>query len=379
MQLMSAERVTGLDPVFGPMGIEAGKAIWSEESLSMREKAILLMTADLCVPELGLPFELHVSMALGQAGMSAEELRELLRHIAPDAGFNIVAMGFERLTEVAARLGKNSRSTSGRAKAGSRIYDEATLSALAKLDAKFARDVDRISRELWSRPGLSMRERSLATFAVDVVGGTLGAPFAAHVRLCRAAGLAIDELHAALRALAEFSIPKAWEALAALHALPPAMPEINQKGAAMNEKSADHVTTRSKVEVAKYLREVLDQAGDSPMTVVETRLEEHFTGGLTGTGIATHLRIERNDGTGMLTCFERITGSLDGRQGSFLLQASGYTDRHHHVHGRWEVIEGSGTADLSGLRGYAAFAAAPDRQSKTGWSADTALTYWFEQ
>jgi hypothetical protein len=142
---------------------------------------------------------------------------------------------------------------------------------------------------------------------------------------------------------------------------------------------AAHVTIGAKVEVSKYLREVLDHTDDSPMTVVETRLEEHFTGGLSGIGIATHLRIERSDGTGMLTCFERITGSLDGRQGSFLLQASGFTDRRHVVHGRWEIIEGSGTGELAGIRGYAAFGAMPDKSSKTGWSADTSLTYWFDR
>jgi hypothetical protein len=100
---------------------------------------------------------------------------------------------------------------------------------------------------------------------------------------------------------------------------------------------------------------------------------------LVGTGIATHLRIERDDGTAMLTCIERITGSVDGHHGSFLLCATGFTDRHHYVHGRWEVVEGSGTGDLSGLRGYAAFAAMPDKRSETGWSADTSLTYRFDQ
>lgn len=144
------------------------------------------------------------------------------------------------------------------------------------------------------------------------------------------------------------------------------------------QKSPAHITTTAKVEVAKYQREVLDRGEDSSMTVAATHLEEHFTGGLIGIGLAAHLRIEKSDGTGMLTCFERITGSLDGRHGSFLLRASGFTDRHHYVHGRWEVIEGSATGELTGLRGYAAFAAVPDKHAKTGWSADTALTYWFD-
>ena len=221
MQLMSEQRVTRLDPVFGQMGIEAGKAIWSAPALSMREKAVVMIAADLCVPELGLPFELHVGMALGQAKMTVEDLRELLRHIAPDAGFNIVAMGFERLLQIAKELDKDSGSSATRMEADRPVYDAATLAALDKLDPEFARMVDRTSRQLWSRPGLSRRERCLATFAVDVVGGTLGTPFAAHVGLCRQAGLTRADCCVALRALAEFSIPKAWQALIALDALLP--------------------------------------------------------------------------------------------------------------------------------------------------------------
>ena len=221
MQLMSEQRVTSLDPVFGQMGIEAGKAIWSAPALSMREKAVVMIAADLCVPELGLPFELHVGMALGQAKMTIEDLRELLRHIAPDAGFNIVAMGFERMVQIAKTLDKDVASSASRIDADRPVYDQATLAGLARLDPEFARMVDQTSRQLWSRPGLSRRERCLATFAVDVIGGTLGAPFAAHVELCRQAGLTRADCCVALRALAEFSIPKAWQALIALDALMP--------------------------------------------------------------------------------------------------------------------------------------------------------------
>lgn len=216
MQLTSENRVTSLDPVFGAMGIAAGKAIWSDATLTMREKAILLIAADLAVPELGLPFELHVGVALAQAKMTIEDLRELLRHIAPDAGFNITAMGFERLVSIARTLGHDPASDATPVEGPEPVYDDRALGDLHRLDAGFADTVDRLSRQLWARPGLTRRERCLAAFAVDVVGGTLGAPFAAHVRLARAAGLTRAELHVALRALAEFSIPKAWQALEAL-------------------------------------------------------------------------------------------------------------------------------------------------------------------
>ena len=129
--------------------------------------------------------------------------------------------------------------------------------------------------------------------------------------------------------------------------------------------------------MTKYLREVLSPADASGLAVVETRLEEQFTGGLVASGWAAHLRLERANGTGTLMCIERISGKLDGRSGSFVLEATGFTDRSHFVHGRWEVVEGSATDDLSGLRGYAAFVARPDKNAKSGWSAQTSLTYWF--
>ena len=143
-------------------------------------------------------------------------------------------------------------------------------------------------------------------------------------------------------------------------------------------RSPDHSTVASNVEVTKYQREELNPADESGMTVVETRLEEQFTGGMIGQGIATHLRIERADGTGNLICYERFTGTVDGADGSFLLQASGFTDRHQYVHGQWEIVEGSGTGALSGIRGYAAFAASRAAGTRTGWKAETSLTYWFE-
>jgi hypothetical protein len=144
-------------------------------------------------------------------------------------------------------------------------------------------------------------------------------------------------------------------------------------------KSAGHTTTQSSVEVTSYLREVLSQADASGLAVVETRLEETFSGGLVARGWATHLRLEHADGRQTLMCIERITGHLDGRSGSFVLEANGFSDRQSIVHGRWEIVANSGTEELTGLRGYAAFVARPDKASRTGWSAQTTLTYWFEE
>jgi len=142
-------------------------------------------------------------------------------------------------------------------------------------------------------------------------------------------------------------------------------------------KDANHATTQSDVVVTKYVREEVSPADSSGLAIVETRLEEQFTGGLAGTGWATHLRLLRADGTQTLMCIERILGKLDGRAGSFVLEATGFSDASGFVHGRWEVVEGSATDELSNLRGYATFVAKPDKNAKTGWSAQTTLTYWF--
>ena len=216
MQLASEDRVTSLDPVFGSMGIEAGRTVWSIRELTMREKSVLFLAADVCVPQFGLPFELHLGMALKQAEMSVEDVRELFRHIAPDAGYGITAGAFQRLVEVANGLGIDPTAkgipsgTTQRA-----VYSDDTLAELRALDRDFAAYVEDQSRQLWSRGGLTPRERAFATLAVDVIGGTLGAPFRSHLALAADAGITRKDLHAAMKLLAEFSIPKVWQALIA--------------------------------------------------------------------------------------------------------------------------------------------------------------------
>jgi hypothetical protein len=145
----------------------------------------------------------------------------------------------------------------------------------------------------------------------------------------------------------------------------------------MTKQPGYHTTITSKVEVLKYDRDELSTSRESDFALVETRLEERFSGGLAGSGHATHLRLEHANGTGRLICFERFEGRVGERSGSFVLQASGYTDAMHFVHGSWEVVEESGTGDLVGLRGFAVFSAHPSESSRTGWEAETTFTYWF--
>src|SRR5262245_60432225 len=144
------------------------------------------------------------------------------------------------------------------------------------------------------------------------------------------------------------------------------------------DNGREHVTSESNVAILSYEQEVISAADDSGIALIETTLAERFSGGLNGDGIAKHLRVVHPDGSGTFTCVERFDGSLAGRPGSFALTAAGFTDDANVVHGQWEVVPGSGTGELAGLRGYAAFYAKQVPDGPTGWAAKDTLTYWFE-
>lgn len=97
--------------------------------------------------------------------------------------------------------------------------------------------------------------------------------------------------------------------------------------------------------------DVISPSDDSGIALIETLLTEKFSGGLVGNGRAGHVRVVLPDGTSTFTGVERFIGTLNGRSGSFALTASGYTDVEGIVHGRWRVVEDSGTDQLAGLRG----------------------------
>jgi alkylhydroperoxidase/carboxymuconolactone decarboxylase family protein YurZ len=216
MKLESEERVTELDPVFGQMGIEAGKELWSDPALSTREKAVVLIAADICVPELGLPFELHLGMAIKHAEMSAEDVREILRHLAPLAGFNIVAMAFQRALEILKGLGQDIESVDDQRPPNGPIYCGNAFRELQRVDAKLAANIERSASRLWQRERLTRRERCYAALAVNVISQALDGPFSEHLQLCRRAGMTKEDCASAIRMLAEFSGVKAWRARLAL-------------------------------------------------------------------------------------------------------------------------------------------------------------------
>ena len=85
-----------------------------------------------------------------------------------------------------------------------------------------------------------------------------------------------------------------------------------------------------------------------------TRADVLLSGPGDGLASATFeaLMFYRADGTSAYVTVMHITGTLDGRRGSFVLQGQGTYDGTA-ARGQSRVVEGSGTGELAGLSGTA--------------------------
>jgi hypothetical protein len=130
-------------------------------------------------------------------------------------------------------------------------------------------------------------------------------------------------------------------------------------------------TATARIAVSVWAPEPYDQPADGP-SLVRIHVEESFSGDIEGLGVAAMLQVLRADGSASFCALERITATLGGRQGTFVLQDSGALAEDGHVVGSWFVVPGSGTGELAGLRGEGGF------DAQLGQHAEARIDYWFE-
>ncbi len=88
--------------------------------------------------------------------------------------------------------------------------------------------------------------------------------------------------------------------------------------------------------------------GDAKLTKASVKFG--MEGDLVGEATWDSVMCYRPDGTAVFTGIQRVTGTLGGIDGSFVVQADGeFADGQ--AQSRWQVIEGSGTGGLAGLTG----------------------------
>ena len=90
--------------------------------------------------------------------------------------------------------------------------------------------------------------------------------------------------------------------------------------------------------------------------LTRVKVTKTYHGDIEGESTLEYLMMYRQDGTASFVGLERVVGSLGGRSGTFVLQHNG-TFEGGKAKVDWFVVSGSGTGDLSGLRGEGGFAA----------------------
>jgi hypothetical protein len=115
----------------------------------------------------------------------------------------------------------------------------------------------------------------------------------------------------------------------------------------------------TKISVQKSEAKPYDQTA-KPM-LMEINLTEIFSGDIDGESSVRALQVS----------MQRFRGNVGGREGTFVLQGT-ETVENGKIKATWFVVPGSGTGDLSGLRGEGGF------QGIFGKGSNGSLDYWFE-
>ena len=104
-------------------------------------------------------------------------------------------------------------------------------------------------------------------------------------------------------------------------------------------------------------------------TLTHARVVTTYSGELDGEGTAG-LLMAYNQADASYTGYERFTGSLGGRAGSFVVRLDGGFE-NGVARTSWTVVEGTATGDLAGLTGEGGYAASqgdPEVAYELRWS-----------
>ena len=86
--------------------------------------------------------------------------------------------------------------------------------------------------------------------------------------------------------------------------------------------------------------------------ITRARVVKRYEGALAGTGTMEYVMAYEDDGTACYVGLERVEGTLDGREGAFLMEDRG-TFRDGVAASDFQIVEGSGTDELAGIEGTA--------------------------
>jgi hypothetical protein len=129
---------------------------------------------------------------------------------------------------------------------------------------------------------------------------------------------------------------------------------------------------RAKAKIAVHSSEAKPYDQTASPALVEIHLSESFTGDIEGESPVRALQVMREDRSASMVSVQRFRGKLGGRQGTFVLQGS-ETVENGKIKATWFVVPGTGTGELSGLRGEGGF------EGEFAKGSEGTLDYWFER
>ncbi|MFF9218009.1 DUF3224 domain-containing protein [Streptomyces viridosporus] len=114
-------------------------------------------------------------------------------------------------------------------------------------------------------------------------------------------------------------------------------------------------TTTGHFTFADWKESPVTPEGDSPRLAHAT-VTNAFSGGIEAGATTCDYTIAYLTGTtGTFAGMELVVGRVDGREGTFVLEERGHFAEDGTVHCSFEVVEGSGTGELTGLLGTGGF------------------------
>ena len=143
------------------------------------------------------------------------------------------------------------------------------------------------------------------------------------------------------------------------------------QAASVQSGTGPHTRARAEANITVQSSEAKPYDQTASPALIEVRLNETFTGDISGESPVRALQVLRTDQSASLVSVQRFRGKLGERQGTFVLQGSEIVE-NGKIKATWFVVPGSGTGDLSGLRGEGGF------EGHFGKGSHGNLEYWFE-
>lgn len=97
-----------------------------------------------------------------------------------------------------------------------------------------------------------------------------------------------------------------------------------------------------------------DIGGGAKLT--NARVTQSYSGAIEGTSSIEYLMAYTIHGTATFVGLERVSGTVAGKSGTFVLQHAG-SFSEGKARSSWSVVPGSGTEDLASLRGSGSYVA----------------------